>query len=120
MLDDIAGKWSLTLFTLSINPDGTYEVVWPAEGEEGPHELGGYEFDGQVITFTPESYEPEPNSLIEGCEGLVYSYRVSFPDDPRFMRFSDGDDPCGYRDFIGWASTTESWQQLEKYTVDAS
>lgn len=120
VLDDILGKWALSLFTLSINSDGSYEVVWPAEEGEGPHELGVYEFDGRVITFTPESYEPGPNALIEGCEGLVYSYQVSFPDDSRFMSFSVGDDPCDYRDFIGWASTTESWQQLEKYTADAS
>lgn len=119
-LDDLYGKWSITLFSMELHPDGTYFLLWPAEGEyEYPKEFGTYQLDYNIITFQPERYESTESPTIGKCiEGKTYTYMASFSDgDTRFLKLIEkGTDPCGWRSRMWNAEPV--WQQMEKYIAD--
>jgi hypothetical protein len=118
--EDLFGYWAQLLFTLELNPDGTYVIVWPAEpGDEQPKEFGTYVLANGSLTFRPESYELTGATSIDGCDdGTVYTYTASFSDrDPRFLKLVvSGSDNCGYRAHQ-W-SQEPVWQLLEKYSAE--
>ena len=119
--EDLWGRWANLLFSLSLMPDGSYEVVWPSESDTQSYELGTYTFDQGVLTFVPETFvEEAANPTLDGCrEKQPYSYEVTVPDDPRFMRLNQMSYSCEFRsrhwDSAG-TTTDEVWQQLEKYS----
>lgn len=118
-LDDLYGKWSITLFSMELHPDGTYFLLWPAEGEyEYPKEFGAYQLDYNIITFQPERYESTESPTLDGChDGKAYTYTASFSEgDTRFLKLIEkGTDPCGWRARMWNAEPV--WQQMEKYAV---
>ena len=118
--EDLFGYWGHLLFTLELNPDGTYVTVWPAEpGDEQPKEFGAYVLENGTLAFQPESYELTGAPTIDGCDkGIAYTYKASFSDgDPRFLKLVvSGNDSCDYRAYQ-W-SQEPVWQLLEKYSAE--
>jgi hypothetical protein len=118
--EDLFGYWGHILFTLELNPDDTYVIVWPAEsGVEQPKEFGTYVLQNGSLAFRPESYELTGAPTIDGCDkGMAYTYKASFSDgDPRFLKLVvSGNDNCGYR-AQQW-SQEPVWQLLEKYSAE--
>lgn len=118
--EDLYGRWGQALFTLTLNPDGTYLLEWPAEvGDETPLERGGYVLQKGVLSFMPESYEATGTPTIDGCDdGKRYAYTASFSDgDPRFLKLVvSGSDGCGYRAHQ-W-SQEPVWQLLESFSAE--
>lgn len=117
------GRWALTLFVLSLRPDGTYTVTWPSESDEPTYEVGTYTFEQGVLRLVPETYEEAtPNPTLDGCrDKQPYSYTATLQPDPRFMKLEQIRDVCGFRvrhwDSAG-TTTDETWQQLETFSAD--
>jgi hypothetical protein len=117
--EDLYGRWGHILFTLALNSDGTYIMLWPSEPEdEQPQEIGTYDLAEGVITFRPDTYELTGAATIDGCDnGKTYAYAASFSNgDSRFLKLIDGSDTCEYR-ARQW-SQEPVWQLLEKYSAE--
>lgn len=117
------GRWANLLFTLSLMPDGSYEVAWPSEQGAESYEMGTYSLDQGILRFIPQTYEEAAdNPTLDGCrDKQPYSYKATLLDDPRFMRLNQISDPCGFRvrhwDSTG-TTTDEVWQRLEKFSAE--
>ncbi len=119
--EDLHGRWGHLLFTLELNPDGSYVLGYPYhadDGEEQPRELGTYEVSNNLITFNPNTFEQAEDPIIDGCtEEDPYIYQATFTDnDARFLKLIvEGNDYCDYRAYQ-WAAEPV-FQLMESYST---
>jgi hypothetical protein len=115
-VEDLYGRWANTLFTLTLNPDGTYVILYPAEaGQEQPQEFGTYSLKDGNITFQPGEFVlTDAATLGDGCN-QPFAYAASFSEgDPRFLKLVLDFDSCDSWRARHWAADPV-WQLMEKF-----